>query len=47
MNQFITFVPAQMDCFAEPVIGRAFADPLARNHGLNPLFPAARTLALR
>jgi hypothetical protein len=24
-----------MDCFAEPVIGRAFADPLARNDGPN------------
>jgi hypothetical protein len=22
-----------MDCFAEPVIGRAFAHPLARNDG--------------
>jgi hypothetical protein len=28
-----------VDCFAEPVIGRAFARPVARNDGLEMLRP--------
>jgi hypothetical protein len=28
-----------MDCFAEPVVGRAFGDPLARNDGSTTELP--------
>jgi hypothetical protein len=30
-DEAIQLCPAALDCFAEPVIGRAFARPLARN----------------
>jgi hypothetical protein len=38
MRAIQLLIKLQMDCFAEPVIGRTFlCDPVARNDGLNPI----------